>query len=272
VASNGNVYVGSADGTVYALANNGSEVWRFRTKGPGLCPKGAVFASPTLGTDGSVYVTGLYDPNLYALNGGDGSIKWVCQFKQSSSRSQLTSWPFASPVVAENGTIYQVLLHDAHLYAIEPRQGTIVWSADLADPCAISRPAAGPRLNGDGWSEPALGPDGTIYVSTNDPYLRAVEPTGHIKWVVQLGETGGFTLTVDKRGCAYAASEDGYVYVVRPDGSQLTRLSVGGSPTFPVLAADDVLIVPDSKDYSLLITDAKNTVWAISSKCEENQL
>jgi outer membrane protein assembly factor BamB len=271
VASNGNVYVGSADGTVYALANNGTELWRFCTKGPGVRPEGAVFASPTLGTDGSVYVAGLYDPNLYALNPGDGSVKWVCKFKQSSGQSQPTAWPFASPVVAANGTIYQVLLHDAHLYAIEPGGGTILWAADMVDPCSISRPAAGPRLNGDGWSEPALGPDGTIYVSTNDPYLRAVDPSGRIKWAVQLGETGAFTMTVDKRGYVYAASEDGYIYVVRPDGSQLARLGVGGSPTFPVLAADDVLVVPDSKDYSLLITDVKNTVWAISSKCTENQ-
>jgi len=266
VASNRNVYVGSTDGSVYALSGDGSELWRFHTKGPGLCPKGAVFASPTIGTDGSVYVAGFYDPNLYALSPTDGSVKWVCNFGQSSAQTELTPWPCASPVVAEDGTIYQVLLHDPHLYAIEPTDGAMRWSTDLTDPCSTAWPVQGPTRNGDGWSEPALGPDGTIYVTTNDPCLRAISPSGRMKWIVPLGAVGAFTLTVDKRGYIYAASEDGGIYVVRPDGSVVNWLAVGGLPTFPVLAADGVLIVSDSTDYSLLITDVKNTVWATSPK------
>ena len=261
VASSGNVYVGSADGEVYALANNGSELWRFRTKGPGLRPKGAVFASPAIGVDGSVYVAGLYDPNLYALNPHDGSVKWVCKFKQPSDQFQLTGWPFASPVVAKDGTIYQVLLHDPHLYAIEPEHGTILWATDLTDPSSTAWPARAPSCNGDGWSEPALGPDGTIYVSTNDPCLRRRSERPH-QMDRAAGRVGAFTLTVDKRGYIYAACEDGGIYVVRPDTSWRCRFSVGGSPTFPVLAADGILVVPDSTDYSLLITDVKNTVSA----------
>ncbi len=270
VGANGDVYVGSTDGTIYALVSNGSELWRFGTKGPGPRLKGAVFASPSIGIDGSVYVAGFYDPNLYALDPADGSVKWICRFGQSSGQSQLTPWPFASPVVAEDGTVYQVLLHDTHLYAIEPQDGTIRWSTDLTDPCSTAWPAQGPKRNGDGWSEPALGPDGTIYVSTNDPCLRAIDPNGRFKWIVPLGGVGAYTLTVDKRGYVYAAGEDGVIYVVRPDGLLLTWIPVGGSPTFPVIAAEDVLIVPDSTDYSLLITDVKNTVLAIS--CPWSQL
>jgi outer membrane protein assembly factor BamB len=272
VASSGNVYVGSADGAIYALANDGSELWRFCTRGPGLRPRGAVFASPAIGIDGSVYVAGVYDPNLYALHPHDGSVKWVCTFKQASDQSQATAWPFASPVVAKDGTIYQVLLHDPHLYAIEPERGTILWATDLTDPSSTTWPAQGPKRNGDGWSEPALGPDGTIYVSTNDPCLRAITPSGRIKGISPLGEVGAFTLTVDKRGYVYAACEDGGIYIVRPDGSVFNWLATGGLPTFPALAADDMLIVPDSTDYSLLITDVKNTVSAFWSKCSGSQL
>ncbi len=272
VAPNRNVYVGSTDGTVYALAGNGSELWQFRTKGPGICPQGTVFASPTLGTDGSVYIAGLCDPNLYALNPGDGSVKWACRFGRSADQSQRVAWPFASPVVAQDGTIYQVLLHDAHLYAIEPNDGTIRWATDLTDPCSIAWPVQGPRRDGNGWSEPVLGPDGTIYVSTDDPCLRAIAPDGHVKWIVPLGEIGAFTLTVDKRGCVYAACEDGSIYIVRPDGSLLNWIAAGGLPTFPVLAADGILVVPDSTDYSLLITDVKNTISAFWPKCPGSQL
>ncbi len=271
VGASGNVYVGSADGVVYALANDGTELWRFRTRGPGVRPTGAIFASPAIGADGSVYVAGLYDPNLYALNAGDGSVKWVCKFTQSSGQSQLASWPFVSPVVAEDGTIYQVLLHDTHLHAIERGAGKIVWSVDLADPSSAGLGDQEIRLNGEVWSEPVLGPDGTIYVSTGDPYLRAVHPDGYIKWAKRLGEAGGFTLTVDGQGFVYGASEDGYVYRVSPEGAETGRLALSGLPVFPVVAADDLLVVADSKDYSLLVTNEQNTIWAISSKAMENE-
>jgi len=162
-------------------------------------------------------------------------------------------------------------LGDPHLYAIEPAEGQIVWSVDLADPCSLGSKAASARLTAGGWSEPALGPDGTIYVSTDDPYLRAIDPSGRIKWMTQLGDAGAFTLTVDRRGLVYAASEDGHVYLVSPDGVVTAQFALTGLPVFPVVAAEDLLVVTDSKDYSLLVTDKRNTIWAISSDCMENQ-
>ncbi|GAI52988.1 unnamed protein product, partial [marine sediment metagenome] len=141
------------------------------------------------------------------------------------------------------GTIYQTLLYDANLYAIEPNAGTIIWSTVLAEQCPIwleppcsemygdedswLEPVLGP--NGiiyyvygyvDSWFEPVLGPDGTIYVTLDrDPYLRAVDPDGTIKWAIRLeGITGGFTLTIGSNGPIYAASDDGYLYVLDTDG------------------------------------------------------
>jgi outer membrane protein assembly factor BamB len=121
------------------------------------------------------------------------------------------------------------------------------------------------QLGGDGWSEPVLGPDGTIYVCGDDPYLRAVDPSGVVRWAKRFGEVGAFTLTVDKNAMIYAASDDGHVYVVAPDGSLRTQFETGGWPAFPVIAADGVLILADSKDYSSLNVGAKSAVWAISS-------
>jgi outer membrane protein assembly factor BamB len=265
VGSNGTVYVGSADGTLNALDPNGGEVWRFPTRGPGALPNGAIFSSPSLAADGTVYIAGLYDPNLYALNPADGSVKWVCRFPANADDPNAGGWPFASPVVAPDGTIYQTLLYDSHLYAIEPADGTIRWSVDLCEP-GLFGPEKAAALDGDGWSEPVVGPDGTIYVSLDDPYLRAVHPNGVIKWVAQLGEVGAFTLTVDQTGMVYAAADDGHVYVVSPGSLLLAQFETGGWPVFPVIAADDLLILADSKDYSMLNSGEKNAVWAISSQ------
>lgn len=261
VSPDGKIYVCSQDGTLYALGQDGSELWSFEMEGFGVLG-GSIFASPAIGADGTVYIAGLYDPNLYALDPNDGSVKWACNLTDPCAPNSKTGWPFASPVVAEDGIIYQVLLYDPNLYAIEPNDGNIIWSLDLADPYSgwFDSDYADRYGYADGWSEPALGPDGTIYVSFDDPYLRAVNPNGSIKWVTQLGMTGGFTLTVGSDGLIYAASDDGYLCVVNPDGEEIARFEGYDWLSFPVIAADNTIIV----------SDANNTVWAIGGDdCEE---
>lgn len=267
VSADGNsVYVGSQDGVLYALNRDGSELWTFATNGPGRLPTGSILASPAIGTDGTVYIGGLYDPNLYALDPNTGALKWKCSFKSGG-------WPFASPVIAQDGTIYQVLLYDPNLYAIEPDVGAVVWATNLADPCSdwFETDYAEKYWDPDGWSEPALGADGTIYVSLDDPYLRAVGPGGDIRWVTRLGEVGGFTLTVGSDGLIYAASDDGYLCVVGPTGKEIARFRTDRWLNFPVIAADDTIIVGDSRDDSALITDSNNAVWAITRQCDKGQ-
>ncbi|MHC4120220.1 MAG: PQQ-binding-like beta-propeller repeat protein [Planctomycetota bacterium] len=266
VSQDGNVYFGSQDGTFHALAHDGTELWSFRTKGPGPMPDGSILASPAIGADGTVYVAGLYDPNLYALDPNDGTLKWTCRFESRG-------WPFASPVVATDGTIYQSLLHDTHLYAIEPGGGAVIWATDLADPTAgwFDPNHADDYGHASGWSEPALGPDGTIYVSFDDPYLRALDPNGSIKWVTKLGATGGFTLAVGSDGLIYAAGDDGSLRVVNPDGTETARFQSGGRLNFPAIASEGVVIVADSRDNSTLIDHDNNIVWAITAQCGPDQ-
>ena len=247
VSADDQVYVCSEDGKLYALAPDGSELWEFEPNGTGAIGS-PIFASPAIAADGTVYIAGLRDPNLYAVDPNNGSVKWVCGFASAG-------WPFASPVVAPDGTIYQVLMYDPNLYAIGPNTGSIIWSTDLADPCSgwfdsgyINR-----HRYADSLSEPALGPDGTIYVSLNDPYVRAVEPNGSIKWVTQLGMSEGSTLTVGSDGLIYAADSDGYLCVLDANGSEAARFQSDGWLIFPVVSADNTII----------ISDANSKVWAV---------
>ncbi|MCX5637136.1 MAG: PQQ-binding-like beta-propeller repeat protein, partial [Planctomycetota bacterium] len=270
VSPAGNVFFGSSDGSLYALAQNGSELWTFQTTGSGRLPTGAIFASPAIGIDGTVYIGGLYDPNLYALDPNDGSLKWVRNFQyptdpRDPNSSREGGWPFASPVIGADGTIYQTLLYDSNLYAIDPNNGTIIWQTNLANPSSgwFDPNYAKDYGDADGWSEPALGPDGTIYVSVDDPYLRAVDPNGSIKCVALLGTSGGFTLTVGNDGLIYAASDGGYLYVVDQSGWEVAHFQSDDWLNYPVIARDNVIILTDANDKSLLITDQNNIVWAI---------
>jgi len=280
VSPDGTIYACSQDGSLYALGWDGSELWEFKASIPGPGGTGSILASPAIAQDGTIYIGALYDPNLYALNPHDGSIKWSCKFEfqtdPSDPNSEIKSaWPFASPVIAPDGTIYQTLLYDTCLYAIEPENGNVKWSKELADPCM---PWFGPDYpakypNPDGWSEPALGPDGTIYVSLDDPYLRAVNADGSIKWIKRFGVAGGFTLTIGSDNLIYAASDDGNLYVINPEGKETAILRTNKWLGFPVITTDNTLIVGDTQDRSLLVTDERNTILMLGlDNCDGQML
>jgi DNA-binding beta-propeller fold protein YncE len=72
--------------------------------------------------------------------------------------------------------------------------------------------------------------------------------------VTKLGTIGGFTLTVGGNGLIYAASDDGRLYVVDPDGTQVAQFEGFGGLSFPTITIGRTIIV----------SDANNTVWAIS--------
>ena len=289
VSTDGTVYAASADGRLYALANNGTLLWTFQTDARGDDVEGSIFASPAIASDGTVYIGGLYDPNLYALDPNDGTVKWVCNFEHTilvqyhgyepPEEVNVAGWPFASPVVAADGTIYQGLLFDEEIFAIEPENGTVLWTANLAAPniegfdyCYYLRPCEFRDWPVDYWPdwtwsqyygrdyrtkyptveglhEPALGPDGTIYVSLDeDPFLRAVEPNGTVRWVKNVGIMGGYTLAVSADGLVYVASDDGHLTVLEPDGSEIARFRGAGPLQFPVIAGNDTIIITDANN------------------------
>jgi outer membrane protein assembly factor BamB len=293
VLADGRIYACSLDGLLYALTQDGNDLWSFETDGFATID-GAIFATPQTGPDGTLYVAGVYDPNLYALDPNDGSIIWARSFEApldpcDPNSPMMVGWPFAAPAIAPDGTIYQTLLYNANLYAVEPETGATIWSADLAgtvvrleeepgygfpftwfgvgelpdyiDGYRVDS-VLGKNHRGGSMSKPALGPDGTIYVAFDDSYLRAVNLDGTVKWATRLGSVGpvtlvgGFTLTVDDAGLIYAASDDNNLYVVDPDGNQIAQFKGDDWLSHPVIA----------RDGTLLVSDANNTVWAISEQ------
>lgn len=290
-----NIYLCSEDGKLYALGRDGSELWSFQTAGFGVI-QGAIFASPTIGADGTVYIGGLYDSNLYALDPNDGNTTWICHFDSNG-------WIFTSPVIAPDGTIYQTLLYDANLYAIDPYNGNIIWATHLAeywqdteylfsgsywfDPyyyesahgfsmrqCEAHYSGAGWDVSDSGWSEPVLGRDGRIYVSFDDPWLRVVEPDGTIQRILKVGSESGFCLTAGRDGLIYAASNDSNLYALNSGGLEIARFDSNDYwLNFPVVSSDNTLLIGDSRNNSLLISYDNNKVWAITSEgCAAQEL
>jgi outer membrane protein assembly factor BamB len=257
-------------------------LWEFCTDGFTDEP-GSILAAPVIAEDGTIFIAGVYDPNLYALHPEDGTLKWSCGFSDPCDPNgwKRAGWPFAAPAVSKDNTIYQTLLYDPNLYAIDALTGQVSWSADMSDTNSgwfepnysewdTEHRYPYHSVSDSGFSEPIVGPDGTIYVSFDDPYLRAANPDGSIKWIVKLGEIGGFTLTVGVDGLIYAAGDDGCLRVINSGGEQISKFQADGWLGFPKIQKNKTIIVSDGRDDSMFITDADNIVWAISAACNGN--
>lgn len=179
IASDGAVYIGATDGNLYAFdGTNGSLLWNYQTGGQIW-----MWASPVIGPDNTVYV-GSSDGSLYAINGGDGTLRW-----RYATEGQIMS----SPALGPDGTLY-VGSRDHYVYAINTADGTLRWRHQTGD-MVNSTPAVDAAgavyigshdgylyaLAGDGtlkWrypigfyggnAAPAIGSDGTLYVTGSD--------------------------------------------------------------------------------------------------------
>jgi outer membrane protein assembly factor BamB len=174
--ANGIVYVGSNDGSLYALSTTtGKKLWSYPTGGPIMSApavtknrvfvysSGGVFYAlnattgkllwqRSIGADSdsspvtagaNVYVGTYYDGNLYAFNQATGSMLW----------NYPTHGALDSPAVA--GGIVYVGSQDGHMYAVNASTGAKVWAR-----------STGPIVG----SSPALA-NGQVYVGTNDGAL-----------------------------------------------------------------------------------------------------
>ena len=118
VVADGVVYVGSDDGSLYALsAGTGEPLWSFATDD-------VVRSAPTV-VDGTVYF-GSNDNHLYALDAATGEELW---------RYDTGDWVQYRPVVG-NGKVYFPARGklDRTVHAVDAETGNVVWVAESPYP------------------------------------------------------------------------------------------------------------------------------------------
>ena len=177
----GTVYVGSFDGSVYALdAADGTEQWAFETGEP-------IASSPVV-ADGTVYI-GSNDNTVYALDAADGAEQWT--FETGGSVQ-------SSPAVVD-GTVY-IGSWDSNVYALDAVDGTEQWAFEIEGGADISSSAAVM--------------DGTVYVggggSGNVYALDAGDGVEQWRW-----ETGTvYSSPAVVNDTVFIGSYDGTVYAL----------------------------------------------------------
>jgi len=233
VGADGTVYVGSEDGSLYAVNPNGTPKWAFNSGG-------AIVSSPAIAADGTVYV-GSFDGNLYAVR-PNGTQKWV-----------FYAHPFvSSPAVGIDGTVF---VGSGPLYAVNP-EGTYKWAFNTGSTFT---------------SSPAIAADGTIYVGSWDGKLYAVRPNGTQKWAYPIGPPTnavdyiGSSPAIGLDGTVYMGSWDGNLYAVNPDGTLKWIFGIGKEiSSSPVISADGTIYVA-SANYGLHAVNPDGTQKWVSN-------
>lgn len=227
VGADGTVYIGSWDGSLYAMNPDGTLKWSHPTGG-------GIYSSPAVGADGTIYA-GSWDGFLYALD-AEGNLVW---------RYPTGDRIYCSPAIGADGTIY-VGSYNNYLYAVNPN-GSFKW-----------------RFLTNGWaaSSPSIGADGTVYAGCLDGYLYAVNADGTLKWKYQTGWWASSGPAAGADGAVYIGSWDGYLYAINPEGTIRWRfLTDGWVASSPAIGADGTIYVGSWDDSLYAITPYGNLKW-----------
>jgi outer membrane protein assembly factor BamB len=111
-------------------------------------------------------------------------------------------------------------------------------------------------------SSPCLGPDGTIYIGSDDQYIYAINPDGTEKWKFRTQGHNRSSPVVAQDGTIYAASFDGNLYALNPAGKLKWKYRTKfGIATSPVI----------TKNGTVYIGSCDTFVYAINKegKCEK---
>jgi outer membrane protein assembly factor BamB len=225
--ADGLVYIGSADGKMYAIdRDTGLVRWKFATKG-------RVVSSPAV-VGGAVYFTS-YDSDLYALDAATGKLKWKYQtvgehrfeaqhLHGSQPAAEVMPDPFdvylSSPVVW-HGSVY-FGSGDNNVYALDAATGALRWKFNTGDIVHAS---------------PAI-TDGTLFIGSWDGYFYALDAAnGTEKWRFKTGDdpdihnqVGIQSSAAIAGGIVYFGCRDSHLYALDAgSGRQLWSFPTHGS-------------------------------------------
>jgi len=242
------VVAGTVGGGVYCLTPHEGIVL--------LTEQGTGFTSPAVGADGMLYLMSEDPVGLRAMEPDCSATRW-------SSLAKHSIGALVSPVVGDRGLVYAAPLGETDLYAYDSQTGDVNWVADLSNLSKLRpSPYDGDQPPGnESWSMPVLGPEGRVYACLNDSIVHAIDANGVIAWSVRLGNTQGFTMTVDQEGVVYTAGDDGLLHIVDPNGSVWGRWVRQGPLSFPIVISDRMLLLCEMEGKG--IDHSSGTVWAL---------
>jgi outer membrane protein assembly factor BamB len=251
VASDGTVYVGSADRNFYAIRRDGTLAWQIAT--------GEIIDSSALLDDrGRVYF-GSGDGKLRALDARTGESVWTMQADDPSTNDAFINWFEGNVAIGPSGTLY-VPNDDFFVYGVDRDTGAATLRYKMPDQT---------------WSSPAIDArTGTFFIGNNNllPVLGkntfSISADGSVtNWAVaSLGTVAASPLLTDD--AVIVGGFDGFLHAYsRDDGSELWSLATRDHIySSPALTSGGLVIQP-SADGTVYAVDAKsgNIEWTFDT-------
>jgi outer membrane protein assembly factor BamB len=206
IYKDGTLYVGSSDGTFYALdGETGALKWKFFNQK-------ASFSAPDV-EGGIIYVTffttNVYTVGIFAINAKSGSLVW-------KTFSPFTGYGLASAPTYSDGMVF-ISAYDAGLLVLDAATGDIKWQ----------------KLVGLTLSNPAVA-NGIVYISCETALLDAFDASnGALKWSFSGGPNIRSSPTISK-GVVYTPGDDGYIFAIDATTGSLKWKGKGAEINAPI--------------------------------------
>ncbi|NNF37663.1 MAG: PQQ-binding-like beta-propeller repeat protein [Gemmatimonadetes bacterium] len=247
----------AADGTLYVCADHslialdpvdGSELWNRDIRGGNVCATSAVIDG-----DGVIYIVS--NDWLHAFE-PDGSPHWAQPFELALIQEK----SYSSPAIGADGVLYFGAEKSGggfagYFYAVNPG-GTLKWRYEVDGARQVR-------------ASPAIGSDGTIYVTTKAYYdpangaqpalALAFNPDGSVKWRYEIPPSNedipadSYTSpAIGADGNIYFAAENGYIFALDSDGAVVWRENFHNTMNWssPMIMDDGTLYIGGNQGES----------------------
>ena len=247
------IYVGIDGNYLFAISQKGELKWKFKTNE-------TIIMAPTIGGDGSIYM-GTENGNLYAIH-PDGTFKWKYHnsthpieaspkvtndniFFGSKGLTSLSldgklNWIFNAgetvcsiPAINDENNVYFTTCDNEdhrfkdYLFSLN-FNGSLIWKFEVG----LIR------------TSPAIGMDGTVYISDDNNHFYAINPNGTMKWEFDKGDHGPISSpAIDQNNTIYFVSSS--LYAMNPNGTlKWKKIYVDDFGAFsPILSADGLIFI-----------------------------
>jgi eukaryotic-like serine/threonine-protein kinase len=225
---NGRIYAPSADQDLYAIDENRTVLWTYRTGA-------ALWAQPAYSeVCGCILLTSM-DHNIYALNPDDGSLIW---------QQDLGGSAVGTPTISEDGSTVYSGSFGGGMFSLDARSGSVNWNTPI---------------EGWIWAGPALFENRLFFGDLNGNFYSLDASQGRILWQIQPdGPIAGAPLVTEDG--IFIGTENGTVVGIDQNGGRLWTQNIGGKIyTSPALAGDTILVAPIETDYRLVALNTNGT-------------